>query len=72
MNGLARNMGYASPNGLRKALARDHGPRLDVLLRLAGALGYRSVEELFGEFGTTPLIEELRPREDGQDGTRET
>jgi hypothetical protein len=60
MNGLARDLGYVSPNGLRKALAPDHGPNLAVLLRLAGALGYRSIEELFGDFTTTPWIEELR------------
>jgi hypothetical protein len=72
MNGLARNMGYASPNGLRKALAPDHGPRLEVLLRLAGVLGYRSIEELFGDFGTTALIEELRPSEGDENGSEET
>lgn len=68
MNGLARTLGYASPNGLRKALAPDHGPHLGVLLSLAGVMGYRSIEELFGEFGTTLMIEELRPLGDrGED-----
>lgn len=60
MNGLAHDVGYLSPNGLRKALKAENGPHLKVLLHLAGVLGYRSIEELFGDFGTTSAIEELR------------
>ncbi len=60
VNGLARSLGYRSPDSLRKALASDDGPKLRVLLGLASALGYRSIEELFGAFGTTGPIEDLR------------
>jgi hypothetical protein len=60
MNGLSRLVGYTSPNGLRQAMAHQEGPRLETLLQLANLMGYRSIEELFGEFGTTEPIEQVR------------
>lgn len=57
---LGVKMGY-SRGGLRNALASDEGPKLSVLLRMAAHLKLRSIEELFGEFGTTSVIDDLRP-----------
>lgn len=57
---LGIKMGY-SRGGLRNALASEDGPKLSVLLKMAAHLQLRSIEELFGEFGTTAAIDELRP-----------
>jgi hypothetical protein len=56
---LGRRLGY-SRGGLRSALASPDGPKLSVLLGLAAHLDLRSIEELFGEFGTTSAIESIR------------
>lgn len=55
---LGLKLGY-SRGGLRNSLQSKDGPKLSVLLELAAHLELRSIEELFGDFGSTPLIDAL-------------
>lgn len=53
---LARRVGYGSPSGLLAAMTGKTQPPLHVLVGLAAELGLHSIEELFGDFGTSPAL----------------
>lgn len=54
-------VGYDSRSSFYNAIDCKSDPRLTTLLKLATLLDVRSVEELFGDFGSDRVI---RPKED--------
>lgn len=53
---LSEQVGYQSRSSFYNAINCRSDPSLATLLRIAAILKLRSVEELFGDFGSDPVI----------------